>query len=809
MVRYRLDDLGAFQFEWLVQSLLKIIVGPGLESWGGRADHGIDVFSEGPLYFPNKAVSAPGPFIFQVKFVQNANAAGADPNSALKNALQHEKSRIRARTKKPSWKQPRHYILVTNALFTPEFRQWAMQSVGEVLVETELHFLSGADVCDFLDQEPTIRQSFPQILGLRDLNELIQSAVNKKEIERSRSAIDCAGAVAPVFVPTRAYHETWRVLSEHRFAVLEGPAEMGKSAIAWMIALAQVSNGWQAVYCGDPDAFFSQHDVNRHQIFVADDAFGLTEYDPARSQKWEKDLALVTRRLDAKHWLLWTSRKHILERGLKKLDFQREFPNFPHPSAVIVNAEDLTELEKALILYRHTKKANLKQAVRTQIRQRAQTIVNDANLTPERVRILTKEVLPKYNSFDFADSEAIAKLWKEIDDVISNPTERSKKTFGALPASHKWALISMLEVRNPDVQRTGESYRRLCPENQQEPFDDVIDQLTDSFIKRIGPDNPVAEIPRHSELLTWTHPSYRDLVIDELGHDPTFSNRFLSCTTLSGITLAVSSGGGKRGERQLPFLTSERAWQLLAERCGNLAAKVDLRELPDFLETLSSAIVETSEAEPQEYLRRVTSDVCEILKSRWNESGRALSAEELDAYDKATVLLAPLTPAPSLFVSWASATKKFLEEIKWSKETEYFWPDEVKNLIGLAKSIAKIEPRFLRQSSFPENYRTNFEEVLELARMEAERTFSADDPEHLRTDFYRLSAVRDIVAEIYKILPDLAKGREPLLIKLEQEAEIADEAADNADGPEPDYDVEGVLPAEEIVHGIDSVFFDL
>jgi hypothetical protein len=47
MIRYRLDDLGWFQFEWLIQSLLKTELSLAIESWGGRMDMGRDAYYDG------------------------------------------------------------------------------------------------------------------------------------------------------------------------------------------------------------------------------------------------------------------------------------------------------------------------------------------------------------------------------------------------------------------------------------------------------------------------------------------------------------------------------------------------------------------------------------------------------------------------------------------------------------------------------------------------------------------------------------------------------------------------------------------
>jgi len=52
MLAYHLDELGWFEFEQLVQTLLNVRLGLGVEAWGGRGDWGRDVYFEGELKYP-------------------------------------------------------------------------------------------------------------------------------------------------------------------------------------------------------------------------------------------------------------------------------------------------------------------------------------------------------------------------------------------------------------------------------------------------------------------------------------------------------------------------------------------------------------------------------------------------------------------------------------------------------------------------------------------------------------------------------------------------------------------------------------
>lgn len=102
----------------------------------------------------------------------------------------------------------------------------------------------------------------------------------------------------------------------------------------------------------------------------------------------------------------------------------------------------------------------------------------------------------------------------------------------------------------------------------------------------------------------------------------------------------------------------------------------------------------------------------------------------------------------------------------------------------------------------------HFEQVFELVQSEAEAELSSETPDDLRSDTYRLKALRDLVKDASEIIPEFAKRGGSLITELERKAEGAESAADELETPEPDYDRESSPPSEDSVD-VDLLFSDL
>jgi conflict system STAND superfamily ATPase len=442
MIRYRLDDLGWFQFEWLCQSLLKAVLGLAVEAWGGHSDLGRDAYAVGPLPLDGPESQAPGPFVFQAKFVAEANAAGAKPDGSIQRATSREVSRIRERLRKNHIQQPSVYVLLTNAPITPNLREKLAGIIHTVLPETRVITWGANDVCSMLDGAPQIRVAFPQLLGLRDLTELLRTVVEKPLLERSTLALEQATELAAVFVPTSAYNSALAKLAENGFVVLTGPPEMGKTTIARIISLAKLGEGWECYECTDPKDFLELRRSGEKQVFVADDAFGTTEYRPEIAYIWAKDMDRILRAVNATHWLIWTSRPAPLQMALQRMHLQGRAEEFPQPSEIIVDAAQLSRNEKALILYRHAKAASLEIEAKALVRQHAALLIDNPHFTPERVRRFVDQTLPRVVRAESSPEATEAAILQEVE----RPTISMKKSFDALGVEHRQVLVAMLDA---------------------------------------------------------------------------------------------------------------------------------------------------------------------------------------------------------------------------------------------------------------------------------------------------------------------------------------------------------------------------
>ncbi|MGH2860309.1 MAG: hypothetical protein ACRDLT_02245 [Solirubrobacteraceae bacterium] len=616
---YRLDELGWLQFERLCELLLLAEAGLTVDGWQGHADECRRVAISAPLAFRGVALG-PGPVGVALFWCRHDPATG--------NALPDPAERWSSLLDDPALERLAQFLVCVNL---------DAEKAGAML-RPVLPTGAGLTVCgsrelsESIDAHPEIRAAFPSLLGLRERGSLTG------EDARARSSFDVdeAQRLARVFWPTRAYGRARVVLQRHGFVVLTGPPEMGKTAIAAMIALAQLSDGWEAHACTDPDEVHRAFDPERRQVFIADDAFGSTEYRPDAAERWAVALAELLRMLDPRHWLIWTSRPAPLRTGLSRIQRERGAERFPSPAEVLVDASDLDLEEKTLILFRHAKSAGVAGPARRYVQSTGMFIVEHPHFTPERIRRFVADYVGSWITVQ-DDLSGVA------DRVLSSPTDAMRNSFNALEREHRDLLVALLDAPAGliDERQLAASVRRHHPGGLSRSPSDLIDRLTDHFL-RVTPLG-----------IGWVHPSWRDLVIDQLREDAAGRQGFLAACGIEGAALALSQQGGTRGERSLPLLKTDADWDQLLDRLCRLLPELEPRDMARLLLTLSQSIQELADPHQRLEAESLAGSVLNDARERWNRLHTPLPAFVLDAWYRLADNLPGACAPPRIAATWA------------------------------------------------------------------------------------------------------------------------------------------------------------
>jgi hypothetical protein len=655
---YRLDDLGWLQFQELCAAVVEQDTGVAETAWHGAADSRRDVVL--PEGVPGKL---PGPILASVLWLRR-QIPPERRRAACLGLLDSVRDGFQARAR--DGQRAASVLLMTNAgdAIDDEMVLGMLRDLVESVAVVGTEQLS-----ETLDASPELRRRFPAALGTTDLARLIPAAARQASTFDRRAAHQ----LAPLFVGTRPYRHAVASLERHGFVVLTGPPEVGKTAIAHMLALVQLTDGWEAHDCRDPDELLGRYREGVAQIFLADDAFGSTEYRPDTAERWARELDRVLARMDATHWLVWTSRPAPLAAGLRRVHRERGLERFPDPGAVQVDASKLSVEEKVLILFRHAGAAGLDEHGRRFVQACGEGIVGHRYFTPERIRRLVAEIA------------ANGPLGQDaLDQALRDPTAAMKASLDALEGEHRDLLVALLDappswVSERDLTR---SLRRHHPGGLGRAPHELIDRLADHFV-RVSEGN-----------VGWVHPSWRDLVIDQLAADAEARSRFLRVAGLDGVELAVSVGGG-RGDRSLPLVVGDPDWDVLTTRSLELARELDSDGITRLIRALAVAV----RAGPTEWQRReaaaVTRDVLEATAPLLAEAELSLPLAE--AWLEAAIPVPDAPEPPRLTHAWAHLVPT----------PPFDNPEEIaraEKWLALTDLIETYLPSDLEELGFPDQY---------------------------------------------------------------------------------------------------------
>jgi hypothetical protein len=375
-----------------------------------------------------------------------------------------------------------NYILLTDVPLTGDSRDELSVIASECGFTGNFASVDGREVCQFLDIYPAIRQSYPQLLGLADL----ETIINRDLYVRSQAYVEQWQPRLATYVMTAAHEKATALLKKSHFLVLDGPPEAGKTTIAAALGLSFAAVGYEIIDIRDSNDIFRVYNLEKSQVFIADDAVGSISLDPARADDWSRDLPGAIGKLDKQHLLIWTARRYILEEALSESRLGDAVADFPRAQEVLVEVGALSAIEKAEILYNHAKAARISPGYKQLVRQKATDIVYHGNFTPERIRQLVEVVLRPATEDLFQPPI----LWDGIKAFLDNPSQRWSQAYRKLNPSEQALLAAMLDFDGPvqaNQVRVGYELRVQNILSGRIPFDICVSRLSHSFLQTLTP----------------------------------------------------------------------------------------------------------------------------------------------------------------------------------------------------------------------------------------------------------------------------------------------------------------------------------
>jgi hypothetical protein len=222
------------------------------------------------------------------------------------------------------------------------------------------------------------------------------------------------------------------------------------------------------------------------------------------------------------------------------------------------------------------------------------------------------------------------------------------ESFEALAADHRALLIALLDtppgaVAERDLAATA---RRHAPEGLPRPPAELVDRLTDHFLRIVPPNR-----------ITWVHPSWRDLVIERLRAAADPRQRFLAHCSIDGSLLALSHGGGVKGERHHPLLVDDADWDTLTHRLYELVPDLADPDLSRLLLSLCDSLDGLPPADPAtREVAAVADTVLRRLVTCWTTgdsfASPGLIATWVELAGKLAAIGLPTAPLPSGLRRW-------------------------------------------------------------------------------------------------------------------------------------------------------------
>ncbi|MGJ5603490.1 restriction endonuclease [Morganella morganii] len=502
MTNYDFRALNNEEFERLATDLLSKRENMLIERFKSGKDGGID----GRFYHS-------GEVIIQVKHYVKTGYSG------LLSKLKSEE------VAKVENLKPNRYIFITSVGLSPANKK-EIYDLFNPYIRKNNDIIGPEYLNDLLTLYPEIERNHYK-LWLSSTNFLI-SLLNNATIQNSNFLIEDARKESYKFIKTKQLKKALEILDENKVVIITGLPGVGKTTLAKQVMLMHCNSDYEVYYIeGSISEVDSLYFKEKKQFFYFDDFLGATLLEIFTKNSDSKIVQFIKKIItDKNKKMILTSRTNILNRAknlseifnIEKIE-KKEFE---------INVSDLTDIEKAEILYNHVWHSSLPQEyIDTFYDNRNYwKIIHHSNFNPRLISFITDS--DRISGIDSSN------FWSYIENSLDNPEMIWSHCFNNQTREEVLDLVCLVVFNANNIEERDCKKALKCVFNikyknnfhsKVNKMDEYIKESIKSTLNRIL-------IPLNEEnimiRLTPFNPSVSDYIINRYASDETSLSLYFS-----------------------------------------------------------------------------------------------------------------------------------------------------------------------------------------------------------------------------------------------------------------------------------------
>ena len=416
-----------------------------------------------------------------------------------------------------------NYFFITNYTLSAEREQKA-QKLFIKCGAGSAHIFGANWINAIIAENSKLRRLVPRLYGLGDLTQIVTHQAYRQAKEVLNSLVPDLNC----FVPTAAYKKSAHALSEHGFVLLLGEPASGKTMITNLLALS-AADEWnlQTMIIASAEEFHRLWNPDEPGQFLwVDDAFGTTQFDPNRVREWNQRLPLLKSAIHNGARVVFTSRDYIFQAA--KIYLKSSFFELFDDRRITIEVENLTEMERKMILYNHikcgTQSVEFRKTVKSWLAEAAMT----PRFLPETARRFAN---PKFTNDLILNATS-------VKDFFERPTKYLEEVLSNLAPAEKAAIALVftsggcLQIPIPENNKNLKTIMGFGSSVGKVKFS--LNALNGTLIQRVRKDD--------SDHWSFRHPTIRDAFSSHVGSNPELIDVYLAGTTTEKLLNEVTCG---------------------------------------------------------------------------------------------------------------------------------------------------------------------------------------------------------------------------------------------------------------------------